>query len=140
MRSFVTFYLKNIDEAYFILKNRFEEQIKYINEANDKTRWNVDPQKVLIVKRYLDKGFKRAQLTGIGDDGYPKDVKIVAMLSSNGTPLKNMTAMQLFYLLQDRFSKMFSNKKQLNHFLWTTMNEWYDKKISKNGLLSHNKY
>lgn len=123
-------------------KNIFltEEQVKYINERKNMSKWCVDPQKVLLVKRYLDKGFKRANMTGIGDDGYPKDVKIVTMLSSNGTPLRNMTAMQLFYLLQDRFSKMFSDKKQLNNFLWATMNDWYEKKINTNGLLSHNKY
>ena len=123
-------------------KNIFltEEQVKYINERKNAPKWCVDPQKVLLVKRYLDKGFKRANMTGIGDDGYPKDVKIVTMLSSNGTPLRNMTAMQLFYLLQDRFSKMFSDKKQLNNFLWATMNDWYEKKINTNGLLSHNKY
>lgn len=123
-------------------KNIFltEEQVKYINERKSIPKWYVDPQKVLLVKRYLDKGFKRANMTGIGDDGYPKDVKIVTMLSSNGTPLRNMTAMQLFYLLQDRFSKMFSDKKQLNNFLWATMNDWYEKKINTNGLLSHNKY
>lgn len=123
-------------------KNIFltEEQVKYINEMKSMSKWCVDPQKVLLVKRYLDKGFKRANMTGIGDDGYPKDVKIVTMLSSNGTPLRNMTAMQLFYLLQDRFSKMFSDKKQLNNFLWATMNDWYEKKINTNGLLSHNKY
>ena len=124
------------------IKNIFltEEQVKYINERKNAPKWCVDPQKVLLVKRYLDKGFKRANMTGIGDDGYPKDVKIVTMLSSNGTPLRNMTAMQLFYLLQDRFSKMFSDKKQLNNFLWATMNDWYEKKINTNGLLSHNKY
>ena len=123
-------------------KNIFitEEQVKYINERKNAPKWCVDPQKVLLVKRYLDKGFKRANMTGIGDDGYPKDVKIVTMLSSNGTPLRNMTAMQLFYLLQDRFSKMFPDKKQLNNFLWATMNDWYEKKINTNGLLSHNKY
>ena len=123
-------------------KNIFltEEQVKYINERKSIPKWCVDPQKVLLVKRYLDKGFKRANMTGIGDDGYPKDVKIVTMLSSNGTPLRNMTAMQLFYLLQDRFSKMFPDKKQLNNFLWATMNDWYEKKIKTNGLLSHNKY
>ena len=123
-------------------KNIFltEEQVKYINERKNAPKWCVDPQKVLLVKRYLDKGFKRANMTGIGDDGYPKDVKIVTMLSSNGTPLRNMTAMQLFYLLQDRFSKMFTDKKQLNNFLWATMNDWYEKKINTNGLLSHNKY
>ena len=123
-------------------KNIFltEEQVKYINERKNAPKWCVDPQKVLLVKRYLDKGFKRANMTGIGDDGYPKDVKIVTMLSSNGTPLRNMTAMQLFYLLQDRFSKMFPDKKQLNNFLWATMNDWYEKKINANGLLSHNKY
>ena len=124
------------------IKNIFltEEQVNYINEKKNTPKWNVDPQKVLLIKRYLDKGFKRANMTGIGEDGYPKDVKIVTMLSSNGTPLKNMTAMQLFYLLQDRFSKMFSDKKQINSFLWATMNDWYEKKISPNGLLSHNKY
>ena len=53
-------------------KNIFltEEQVKYINERKSIPKWCVDPQKVLLVKRYLDKGFKRANMTGIGDDGY----------------------------------------------------------------------
>ena len=123
-------------------KNIFlsEEQMRYISESKKHPKWNVDPKKVLIVKRYLDKGFKRGKMSGLGEDGYPKDVKIVAMLSTDGTPLKNMTAKQLFYLLQDRFSKMFSDKKQRDEFLWTTMNDWYEHKITNLGMLSHNRY
>lgn len=123
-------------------KNIFltEKQIKQIKEIRKMPKWNVEPQKVLVIKKYLDNGFKRGTISGLGEDGYPKDIKIVAMLSSNGTPLKNMTAIQLFYLLQDRFSKIYPDKKQRDEFLWEVMNDWYDEKISKNGLLSKNKY
>ena len=123
-------------------KNIFltERQVRQIQESKNKPKWNVDPRKVLLIKKYLDNGFKRGTLSGLGNDGYPKDVKIVAMLSSYGTPLKNMTASQLFYLLQDRFSGIYPDKKQRDEFLWDVMNDWYDEKISKNGLLSKNKY
>ena len=123
-------------------KNIFltEGQYKYIKESKKNPRWNVDPQKVLVIKRYLDKGFKRGKMSGLGEDGYPKDIKIVAMLSTDGSPLKNLTATQLFYLLQDRFSKMFTDKKQRDEFLWDTMNDWYNKTISPLGMLSHNRY
>jgi hypothetical protein len=123
-------------------KNVFitEKQAEQIRESKKNPKWNVDPQKVIIVQKYLDNGFKRGKMSGIGEDGYPKEVKIVAMLSGSGEPLKNMSAMQLFYLLQDRFSKIYPDTKQRDEFLWDVMNDWYDKKITKNGLLSKNKF
>lgn len=123
-------------------KNVFitEKQAEQIRESKKNPKWNVDPKKVIIVQKYLDNGFKRGKMSGLGEDGYPKEVKIVAMLSGSGEPLKNMSAMQLFYLLQDRFSKIYPDTKQRDEFLWDVMNDWYDKKITKNGLLSKNKF
>lgn len=113
-----------------------DTQIQFIKEAKEK--FPIDTNKVLLVKKYLDKGFKRGSMEGIGDDGYPKEMKIVAMLSPNGTILRNMGAKQLFYLLQDRFKDIFANKNQRDSFLKQVMNDWYEKRISKNGVLSKN--
>ena len=51
-----------------------------------------------------------------------------------------MTAKQLFFLLQDKFSKIYQDKTQRNAFLKKIMQDWYNRKISKEGLLSSNRY
>jgi hypothetical protein len=108
-----------------------ENQLDYIKQP-------YDLRKVNIIKNYLDKGFKRGTITGIGENGYPLDMKVVCMLSSNGEPLRNMTAEQLFYLLQDRFSNIYPDKKQRDRFLKKVMTDWYEKRIDKNGIPSKN--
>lgn len=136
----------NVDEGQYapINKNINEDKIVFFTENQfnfiNENKWNIDPKKVLLVKKYLDKGFKRGSYNSLGEDGYPKQNKIVAMLSTNGEVLKNMTATQLFYLLQDRFNSLFSDKKQRDAFLKKIIKEWYEKRISKNGLISSNYY
>jgi hypothetical protein len=102
--------------------------------------YSVDTEKVLLIKRYLDKGFKRGNMDGLGSDGYPSTTPIVLMVNRIGEPVKKMTAQQLFYLLQDRFNKIYSDKKKRDGFLKMVMTDWYNKKITKEGLLSKNNY
>ena len=98
-------------------------------------RFPIQPQKVLIVKSYLDKHFKKGTLNQFGDNGMPQNIPVVGMLS-NGEVVKNLTAKQLFDVLEDEFRGMFSNKIQRSKFLAQVIKDWYANKISKDGLLS----
>lgn len=107
----------------------------HLDESN-----SVEPKKVLVVKKFLDDNFVRAAIPTIGDDGYPKTQLIVGMKGTDGKVIRNMYAQQLFDLLQDKFQKIFSDKEKRDKFLKLVMKEWYDKKITRDGLLSKNIY
>lgn len=113
-----------------------EEQVKQIQEGSN----YVNTNKVLMVSKYLDDNFVRASMPIIGSDGYPKDVKLVGMKGTDGQVIRNMTAKQLFYLLQDKFQGIYGDKSKRDAFLKQVMIDWYNKKISKEGLLSKNTY
>lgn len=112
-----------------------EEQIAFIKQEHC-----VEPKKVLIVKKYLDNSFKKGHIATLGEDGYPTNIKIVIMLGTDKQPVKNMTDKQLFYLLQDRFKNIYSDKKKRDKFLSRVIKDWYLDKISKDGLLSVNMF
>lgn len=100
----------------------------------------VDPDKVKIVAKYLDENFVRGGISCIGEDGYPTTVGIVAIKGTDGKLAKNMNAKQLFYLLQDKFQHIYNDKDKRDKFLKQIIKDWYAHKISKEGLLSVNKY
>ena len=100
----------------------------------------VEPQKVLVVKKFLDDNFVRAAVPTIGNDGYSKTLLIVGMKGTDGKVIRNMYAQQLFDLLQDKFKNIYLDKQKRDNFLKRVMKDWYDKKITKDGLLSANIY
>ena len=100
----------------------------------------VEPDKVKIVQKYLDDNFVRGSMPALGEDGYPKMIGVVGMKFKDGNVAKNMTATQLFYLLQDKFNKIYEDPKQRDAFLKKIVVDWYYEKISKTGLLSKNSY
>ena len=100
----------------------------------------VEPDKVKIVQKYLDDNFVRGSMPALGEDGYPKMIGVVGMKFKDGNVAKNMTATQLFYLLQDKFNKIYEDPKQRDAFLKKIVVDWYYEKISKTGLLSRNNY
>lgn len=95
----------------------------------------IDPNKVLLVKAYLDKNFKKGKLAQFGDDGMPEGLSVVGMMSG-GNVVKNLTARQLFDVLENEFRGMFSDKIQRSKFLAQVIKDWYAGRISKEGLLS----
>lgn len=95
----------------------------------------IEPKKVLIVKSYLDKNFKRGKLAEFGDNGLPVNTPVVGLMN-NGEVVKNLTARQLFDVLEDEFRGMFLNKIQRSKFLAKVIQDWYANKITKDGLLS----
>ena len=118
-----------------ITEEQFKELKKKINEG-----YFVESEKVKIVKKYLDDNFVRGTIPAMGEDGYPKYIGVVGLKFKDGTVAKNMTATQLFYLLQDKFNKIYEDPKQRDALLKKIVVDWYYKKITKTGLLSRNNY
>lgn len=99
------------------------------------TTYPIEPNKVLLVKNYLDKNFKKGNLAEFGANGLPVNTPVVGLLN-NGQVVKNLNAKQLFDVLEDEFRGMFSDKIQRSKFLAQVIKDWYVNKISKEGLLS----
>ena len=95
----------------------------------------IDPNKVLLVKKYLDKHFKKGNLAQMGSNGMPINEPVVGLIAGNEV-VKNLTARQLLDVLMDEFRGMFSDKIQRSKFLALVIKDWYAGKISKEGLLS----
>lgn len=123
-----------------IIINEKQEKTILSNIIYETTQFTVDPVKVLLIKDFLDKNFKRASLNGMGNDGYPSVTPIVGMIGSNGEVIKNMSDEQLFDLLCDKFKDIYANNIQRNKFIAQVMKDWFYKKISNEGLLSVNLY
>lgn len=100
----------------------------------------VEPEKVKIVQKFLDDNFVKGALPSIGEDGYPKPIWIVGLKIPFSQEVKNMTATQAFYMLQDKFKHIYSDSKQRDKFLKRVLIDWYNGNISKHGLLSRNNY
>jgi len=97
------------------------------------------PEKVLVVKEYLDNNFKKGNLEGIGDDGMPSNTCIVAMINpQTGNVAQNMYDYQLLDLLIDKFQNMFVDEDERSKFLGQVMRDWYEDKIGLYGGLSVN--
>ena len=127
---------KKLEDYYNMDKDDPTGADKLVKESNN----YVNTNKVLLITKYLDDNFVRASMPIIGADGYPTDVKIVGMKGTDGEVIRNMTAKQLFYLLQDKFKGIYGDKKKRDAFIKQTMIDWYNRKVSKDGLLSKNTY
>lgn len=94
--------------------------------------------KVLAVKRYLDDNFIKNETDDIGDDGYPKKIKSAVLVNKSKQPLKTFMPKELLLLLDDKFQRMISNKDDRKKFLKQIITDWFNNKISKEGVLSVN--
>lgn len=98
----------------------------------------VNPENVLLVKKYLDTNFKKGHIDNIGPDGFPAKVRIAGMMSSNGDVLQNLGEMQLEDLLIEKFKNMFIDKVERQKFLHQVLDDWFNDKIGMFGKLSVN--
>jgi len=92
--------------------------------------------KVKSIKDYLDKNFARAAATMFGEDGKPQVKQVVAWLDDYKQIVKTLTEVQLFYIIQDQFKKIISDRKERDKFLIQVLKDWYNNKITKNYSLS----
>ena len=107
---------KNITESYFI-----------------------EPDKVKMVRDFLDSHFDRGANPAIGDDGYPLMRPIMGLkIGDPNNSTKPMSPSQVFYMLQDKFKGICSDRKERDAFLKQVLIDWYNKAISYDGMLSKN--
>lgn len=99
----------------------------------------INPEKVLIVKNFLDKSFSPHDYEKIGADGMPVTIKVISMNAANGEPLKYMYQEQIQDLLIDRFQKMFNDKLERELFMKQVLADWLAGKIGPLGTLSTNR-
>ena len=93
--------------------------------------------KVTIIKNYLDNNFIKADIEQLNKEGDLEKTKLVIMLDSQKQPTEHrLTLEQLYYKLQYKFKNILSDKKERNIFIWNTINDWYNNKISKYNNLS----
>lgn len=132
----------------FIISERQEKElIKRLNEETyqmpvDKKMnkpYCINPEKVLIVKKFLDKTFSPHDYEKIGASGMPIKIKVVSMNASNGEPLKFMYKDQLHDLLIDRFQNMFADKDERSLFMKQVIEDWLSNSIGIFGNLTKNR-
>ena len=122
------------------LKKEIDELLnkKYVRE-NKKDKINENYiNKVSVVKKFLDNTFVKADMSTINDEGLPQKKPIVGMKDNNGNVVKNLSPQQLFYLIQNKFKHIYLDKEKRDKFLKQIIIDWYNNKISKEGLLSIN--
>lgn len=99
----------------------------------------INPDKVLIVKKFLDKTFTPHDYEKIGSSGMPIRIKVVSMNASNGEPLRYMYKEQLHDLLVDKFQNMFVDKMERSLFFKQVIEDWLNGSIGIFGNLSTNR-
>ena len=143
---FKTNYIIYMSRRFIINEEQEKELIRRINEEVyqmpvDKKMnkpYCINPEKVLIVKKFLDKTFKVHDFEKIGSNGMPIITKVFSMNASNGEPLKYMYKTQLHDLLIDRFQNMFLDKTERSLFLKQVIEDWVNGTIGIFGTLSKN--
>jgi len=98
----------------------------------------VNPDKVKVVKKFLDNGFTAHDFERVGANGFPEKIKIITMNASNGAPLKPMYKDQVKDLLIDKFQNMFLDKMERDVFMTQVLDDWLNNAISVHGMLSKN--
>lgn len=91
---------------------------------------------IKMIKDYLDSNFLRADMSQLNDDGYPENKEIVVMIDKNKQPLKYMTDVELFDLIQDQFKHINSDIKLRDKLLKQIIIQWYQKeKMLDQGII-----
>lgn len=135
-------------KKFIISEKQEKELIRILNEEDEVQQmpvdkkmnkpYCIDPNKVLIVKKHLDKNFKKAKYSKIGSNGRPEIVDVVGMSDGLGNILKYMYRDQLKDYLLDYYQKMFSDENESNLFFDKVIDSWFKNKIGIFGMLDVN--
>ena len=99
----------------------------------------IEPAKVLIVKKFLDKTFKKGVENIVGNDGRVGTIAVISMVYPDGTiAQERMDHQTILDMLADEFPNMYDDEDRRNKFLGQVMQDWYNNKIGLYGSLSVN--
>ena len=122
-----------------LAKTIAEETYQMPVEKKANKPYTINPDKVLVVKKFLDGNFQKGNAEFIGNNGRLAKVRIISMPDSNGESLRDLTAENLVDLLIDRFKNMFLDQRERELFMKQVVKDWMDDKITVNGVLTTNR-
>ncbi len=125
-----------------LIINEKQEQFLIGMMLNEEKVYPVEPEKVLVVKKYLDKNFIRGNYSNINANGDIENAPIAGMKNQmTGKVEINMYKSQVFDKVEAEFKDIYEDKVRRTKFLKTVLDYWFKDKISTNGLLQGtNKY
>ena len=125
-----------------LIINEKQEQFLIGMMLNEEKVYPVEPEKVLVVKKYLDKNFIRGNYSNINANGDIENAPIAGMKNQmTGKVEINMYKNQVFDKIESEFKNIYEDKVKRAKFLKTVLDYWFKDKISPNGLLQGtNKY
>lgn len=83
-----------------------------------------------VIVKFLNNNFLKSSKSTINDDGNLEYENIVIWVDKNKEPMKTMNLDDLFWLLQDKFKNLKSDKKERDSFIWETLKAWYLNKLN----------
>lgn len=117
------------------IKNNDVESVSFENMLSEAFAPNA--QQVVIIKKYLDSNFRRTFIDDI--DEFAKPVKRPAITRLiMGQKVETIEGSELVDILAEKFPNMIGNKEDAKKFMKQIVKDWFDKKISDNGILSVN--
>lgn len=125
-----------------LIINEKQEQFLIGMMLNEEKTYPVEPEKVLVVKKYLDKNFIRGNFSSINANGDIENSPIAGMKNQKtGKVEVNMYKSQVFDKIEAEFKNIYDDKIRRTKFLKTVVDYWFKDKITPQGLLKGtNKY
>jgi hypothetical protein len=125
-----------------LIINEKQEQFLIGMLLNEEKTYPVEPDKVLVVKKYLDKNFIRGNYSNVNANGDIENSPVAGMKNpKTGKVEVNLYKGQVFDKIEAEFKNIYEDKVKRTKFLKTVLDYWFRDKISSNGLLNGtNKY
>ena len=119
-----------------------QEQFLIGTLLNEEKTYPVEPDKVLVVKKYLDKNFIRGNYSNINANGDIENSPVAGMKNQKtGKVEVNLYKSQVFDKIEAEFKNIYEDKVKRTKFLKTVLDYWFKDKITPQGLLKGtNKY
>ena len=104
-------------------------------DNNNNNAYYPDPDKVVLLKKFLDDNFTKGEAPDVDGMGMPSKTVLITM-KGNGTTV--MRPEELFYFMQERFKTIEKDVNDRDKLLKQVINDWIGDKITPEGGLSLN--
>lgn len=120
-----------------LIINEKQEQLLIGMLLNEEKTYPVEPEKVLVVKKYLDKHYVKGTFSNTNANGDIQNSPIVGVKNPQTGKIEvNLYKSQLFDKIEAEFKDIYEDKVRRTKFLKTVIEYWFKDGISVNGQLT----
>lgn len=125
-----------------IIINERQEQLLIGMLLNEEKTYPVEPEKVLVVKKYLDSHYVKGTFSDFDANGDVVNSPIAGVKNPETGKIEgNIYKNQVFDKVESEFKNIYDDKVRRTKFLKTVIEYWFKDKISAYGQLKGtNKY